>query len=155
MPLCKEWRRSYASHQDLWKVLCSFKPFKAMTCYDSDDSSDDSFRSLNREPMVNDIFGKYRLKYTSFVRCMKYLARIKEDARNGRPPSVIDYGQPGFPSFGVSNGLKKFLSSSKGKLGGDRNLSDQEDMASVPVGVSDEGHSTEHESRKVSPPIML
>jgi len=36
--------------------------------------------------------GKYRLLYTSFVRCMKYLDRMKEDVLHGRPPSVIDYG---------------------------------------------------------------
>jgi hypothetical protein len=149
MPLCKEWRGSYASHQDLWKVLCGFKPFQATECYDSDDS--ESFCSLAHEPMVNDIFGKYRLKYTSFVRCIQYLARIKEDDKNGRPPSVIDYGQRGFPNFGVSKGLKKYLSSSKGASGRDGAVENQEELAAVPIGVSDDGYSTDQGSRKRPP----
>lgn len=168
-PLCQEFRRSYSTQQDLWKVLCGFKPFKAAVWADgasSDDgnssSSEESFCSLSpREPLVNNIFGKYRLRYTSFVRCMQYLDRIKEDARNGRPPSVIDLGQRGFPNFGVSKGLKKFLSQSKAKgasLGGTTNgaadtaaaaLPGPEGMSPSPIGVSDDGNAPAAGSKKV------
>lgn len=60
--------------------------------------------------------GKYRLLYTSFVRCMKYLARIKEDVRQGRPPSVIDYGGSSVISkqtMGSNRSLQQFLAGAR------------------------------------------
>lgn len=142
MPLSKEWQKNYGSHQDLWKTLCLVEPFKANIRDDSDDdSSNDSFSSLPFEPAVKNIFGEYRLMYTSFVRCLRYLERIKEDARSGRALSVIDYGQSGFPHFGVSKSLKKFLSKRHGSSLSDSKVEASDaDIHANPVGVTDDGY---------------
>ena len=64
MPLCKTWRDSYTSHQDLWRVLCLTDPFNANVHEDDGDDDlsscdSDSFCSLgDYEPAVNNIFGK-------------------------------------------------------------------------------------------------
>jgi len=141
MPLCKDWHRYYGSQQDLWKTLCLLEPFKANVGDDADESSlsgsADSFGVL--QPVVNDIFGEYRLMFTSFVRCIRYLERIEEDTRNGKPPSVMDYGQSGFPHFGMSNGLKTFLERKKGILDSKVEAS-VADVNTNPVGVTDDGY---------------
>jgi hypothetical protein len=57
-------------------------------------------------------FAKFRILYTSFVRCMRYLARIKDDAINGRPPSVIDYAATlanDFHNISSNQNLQMFL----------------------------------------------
>jgi hypothetical protein len=144
MPLCKDWRQSYSSHQDLWRVLCLCDPFRAnVGDVPDDESSDGAFVSLNYDEPV--IFGKYRLMYTSFIRCIKYLKRIKEDTRLGRQPSIVDHSDSGFPHFGVSKGLKKFLGRTKGSI-----LNGANGVAvSTPIGVSDDGYSTDEGGKKV------
>lgn len=99
MPLSKEWRQTFTLQPELWRVLCLVEPFKAEIDDDDmadmdDSSSTDSFCSLNEDKQDANtrLLGKYRLLYTSFVRCMKYLSQIREDALNGRAPSYIDYG---------------------------------------------------------------
>lgn len=99
MPLSKEWRQTFTFQPELWRVLCLVEPFKAEIndnhYQDIDDSSsEDSFGFLSGTPEDNrsPLLEKYRLLYTSFVRCMKYLAQIREDALNGKAPSYIDYG---------------------------------------------------------------
>jgi hypothetical protein len=142
MPLCKEWRRTYTAHQDMWKTLCCEDPFSAKlntktisarcasslspeidSC--SDDDEEDSFCELGEIELTGmdsdsetnyDVLGEYRLLYTSFVRCMKYLDRIKNDAQNGRLQSKIDHGNnkyDRYPTFGVTKSLKKFLAKKK------------------------------------------
>jgi hypothetical protein len=141
MPLCKEWQQSYSSHQDLWRMLCLLEPFKAKVGDDADD--DDSFCSFSFEPVANNVFGQYRLMYTSFVRCMGYLSRIKEDTRDGKPPSVIEYGRSGFPTFGASKSLKKFLAIMRGVPKNDNVVASAVSGQSAPIGVSDEGYRQE------------
>jgi len=99
MPLSKEWRQSFTLQPELWRVLCLVEPFKAeiddREGQDIEDScSEDSFGTLGEdaEEKESPLLEKYRLLYTSFVRCMKYLAQIREDALNGKAPSYIDYG---------------------------------------------------------------
>lgn len=83
---------------------------------DDDSSSTDSFCSLNGglEKTASTLLDKYRLLYTSFVRCMKYLSQIRDDALSGRAPSYIDYGtagtmaNPGSQS-GINRNLQSFL----------------------------------------------
>jgi hypothetical protein len=157
MPLSKEWKQTVSSQQELWRVLCLVAPFKANVQStgqsdsdddNDDDDDDDSFCSvLDAENDVDDIFGKYRIMYTSFVRCVKYLALIKEDAENGRPPSAIAYDKAGggFPhAFGVSKSLKKFLAKSRGvSESPSLVLMGQEATASSqPIGVADDGTSS-------------
>lgn len=94
MPLSKTWRTVYTAPQDLWKVLCLEAPFFAKI-EDAPADSDSENSSLCSFPICSDtdtrhILGRYRLLYTSFVRCMRYLARIKDDAVNGRAPSALD-----------------------------------------------------------------
>jgi hypothetical protein len=179
-PLCREWRESYTAHQGLWRVLCCEEPFAATlakerntgyvsssdeddSCADSQnvvDDDEDSFCSLDgdvaKDQADNDVLGEYRLLYTSFVRCMKYLQRIQEDARNGRPPSAIDFGNEyrRFPTFGVTKSLKKFLAKrSNGSLkavigdgSGDISsygaASTAAAMTTKPIGVSADGKLT-------------
>lgn len=176
MPLCREWRQSYTAHPDLWKTLCGEDPFSAKLNKNSssacaaaayatssdeeyssneDDDDDDSFCTLGEEgiDMDDDVDGRvlseHRLLYTSFVRCMKYLDRIQEDALSGRPPSVTDYGgnYSRFPTFGVTKSLKKFLSKKKHdplkSVIGDGSGSFQSNppfaAASAPIGVTADG----------------
>ena len=98
-PLSKTWLVTYTAPQELWKILCSSRPFYAKideSICDSE-SSDNSSSSF---PICNDlgmrhIFGQYRLLYTSFVRCMRYLNRLQDDALHGRSPSVYSNGNQG------------------------------------------------------------
>jgi len=92
-PLSKAWLVTYTAPQELWKILCTAKPFYAKldegSICGSNGSSDGSTCSF---PICNDLemrhlFGRYRLLYTSFVRCMKYLNRLQDDALNGRTPT--------------------------------------------------------------------
>jgi hypothetical protein len=186
MPLCREWRRSYTAHHDLWRTLCCTDPFSANLgrnnegypssddddddksgwgqhsdddTYDDDDHDsfctlgDDDHSMLDTKKNGNgdcDVLGEYRLLYTSFVRCLKYLNRIKEDTQNGRPPSVMDYGTnySRFPTFGVTKSLKKFLSkkkhgSLKSVIGSHRGGIDEHatamNFSSAPIGVMADG----------------
>ena len=117
MPLSKAWRKNFTEQPELWRVLCLVEPFKANMDGDSSTSDDDrssttssndeeddgsstsgdSFCSLrtNNEDNERHQIDKFRHLYTSFVRCMKYLSQIRDDAINGRPPAYIDYGVSG------------------------------------------------------------
>lgn len=144
MPLSKGWRRNFTSQPELWRVLCLVEPFKATMDDDpisssrNDDedggsSSDDTYCRLNKtEKNTDKSLDKYRLLYTSFVRCMKYVAQIREDAINGRPPAYIDYGISG--AFSNAPGMQYIANITKGSnnrsstpppptaLGSNRNL---------------------------------
>lgn len=151
MPLCKEWHQSYGSNQDLWKTMCLLEPFKATLPDDSDSDDDESFTSLPMEPAVKNVFGEYRLMFTSFVRCLRYLERIQQDARNGLTPTSSDNSQSGFPHFGISKSLKRFLQRKNDVFG---NIDDTPAEAAAPiqtkpVGVTDIGY------RKVGSWLLL
>jgi hypothetical protein len=136
-PLSKDWNKNFTSQPELWRVLCLVEPFKASVkeseeANDANESdSEDSFCSFGDTASLQEqgksekrALARYRLLYTSFVRCMRYLAQIKDDAINGRPPSFIDYGMAGggiartqhsspkqAPSVvGASKSLQSFLS---------------------------------------------
>jgi len=121
MPLSQAWRSAFALPQDLWKVLCLLDPFNAKLDEDRNSGgggsdcgsgggkgkSDDSlcsFPSYFDQDVKYTVFGKYRLLYTSFIRCMRYLARIKDDAINGRAPTAIDDGVGGGGAASSSRG---------------------------------------------------
>lgn len=94
-PLSKTWLETYTVPQELWKILCTSKPFYAKLEENPEGSSNASACSF---PLCNDLevrhlFGRYRLLYSSFVRCVKYLDRLKDDAINGRTPSVYSESQ--------------------------------------------------------------
>jgi hypothetical protein len=106
-PLCKTWQRNFTQSPELWRVLCLVEPFKAnmeeefssedgSSYDDSSSDSGDSFCSIEKEDKQRkSSLDKYRTLYTAFVRCMKYLSQIQEDAISGRPPAYIDYGYRG------------------------------------------------------------
>jgi len=100
MPLSKLWRQSFTSQPELWRVLCLVEPFKA-TINDPIYSSNSSVKA-NKDAEKR-LLDKYRLLYTSFVRCMKYISQIRDDAVHGRPPAYIDYGISGTVGSGTSN----------------------------------------------------
>jgi len=127
MPLCKQWRLSCTSDQELWRTMCCTKPFSAdLPSYnaaidfcDDDDGpfcfpNDSNFSSENKN-----VLGEYRLMYTSFVRCRKYLDRVQnDDDLEGRVISVVKESKKSddasrFPTFGVTKPLRKFLARSK------------------------------------------
>ena len=66
-PLCRTWTLHFTRNTEVWRVLCLTDPFKA----------------TNVEPDVD-----FRWLYTSFVRCLRYLVRMTEDSRNGRPLTI-------------------------------------------------------------------
>ena len=98
-PLSKTWLARYAVPQELWKILCTSKPFcaKLDKSVSGSGHSDVSLcsSSTSNEPDMLHLFGRYRLLYTSFVRCMKYLHRLQDDALNGRTPSPYGNGRKG------------------------------------------------------------
>jgi hypothetical protein len=95
-PFSKTWLETYTAPQELWKILCTSKPFFAILP-NNRESGDDA--STSSYPLCNDLqmkhlFGRYRLLYSSFVRCMKYLNRLQDDALNGREPSITMKSNP-------------------------------------------------------------
>jgi len=109
MPLSKCWRLNFTSQPEIWRVLCLVEPFKAIMvdpttrsqssgatdAKDRADSPHDGTNSVKNDKNTVKLLDKYRLLYTSFVRCMKYISQIRDDAINGRPPAYIDYGISG------------------------------------------------------------
>ena len=120
MPLSKVWRQNFTCQAELWRVLCLVEPFKAKIAdEDADDSSSaDSFYNpaQNEDYFDRRLLDRYRLLYTSFVRCMNYLSQIREDAINGRTPSYIDYGGNGDTQslVGTNKSLQSFLARARG-----------------------------------------
>jgi hypothetical protein len=148
MPLSKEWRSAFTMPPDLWRVLCLTEPFNARFDDEDSDSEDCSFPAIP-EQEVRHLLGKYRLLYTSFVRCMKYLDKIKDDARHGRPPSLVEYGRSSNPSsvsVRTNENLKTFLARARGMIVKNKKkqkaCEDDSSMESH-IGVTDDNSSVE------------
>ena len=182
MPLSKDWRQSFTFQPELWRVLCLVEPFNAKIKDEGLSTCEESFCSLNQDQIKIDkkLLGRYRLLYTSFVRCMKYLSQIKDDAINGRPPSFIDYGlgYDNLPDSGTvdtrppsvidtSKSLKSFLSRARGVIvdskphGGSGESCENTSESSVQLSGSDPASATNGSSyessstgRKVNPAIL-
>lgn len=160
VPLCKEWRFSYTADQELWRTISCSEPFCAdMTDYsasieassaegesgkDTDDnplnSLDDYKDALRRK---NILVGEYRLVYTSFVRCMKYLDQIQNNDPMGLNNAQEQKGKRNeikFPTFGVTKSLKRFLSrNDREALRSVIRKGSTDDIPSSPIGVSTDG----------------
>ena len=171
MPLSKEWRQTFTSQTELWRVLCLVEPFKAETLVydednpdtkanmDDDTQSSNSFCSLTRGMGTtgDTAVDRYRLLYTSFVRCMKYVSQIRDDALNGRAPSYIDYGITGKKGYiGNQASMNQTLQSSlptarigmdTGELSSSESLSSEEPEQVVAGPASQPTHK--HEKKKV------
>lgn len=166
MPLSKDWLSSFTRQPELWRVLCLLDPFKAQL-EDDADASDDSLDSysVDVDSELRKAFGKYRILYSNFVRCLKYLSRIKDDALSGRPPSV-DYGAQARQNITANLNLQHFLARARGVVVGSRqagsvdgsDISDDDNGGGVaaarpprkadPVGVSDDGSSLRSGSKR-------
>jgi len=156
MPLSKDWLSQYTRQPELWRVLCVLEPFKAnverKSGYDSDD--DDAFIGLfpfSESALLfasdKQTFGKYRLLYSSFVKCMRYLIRIKDDSVNGRPLSVVALAQDNLvnkSNLGANQNLQQFLSQARGA-----STVVQQVASQAPVGLVDNGIQV---ARKPPPP---
>lgn len=170
MPLSKEWISTYTRQSELWRVLCLLEPFKVQAEEEptNDDTSDDSSSSFTSSSAsmfsgpgseLRRRFGKFRILYSSFVRCMRYLARIKDDALSGRQPSVIDYGASGAEtslssshrSISSNQNLQKFLARARGVVA-QHNFQQHQPTASSrkPGGASSSHDAMESQSKKSS-----
>lgn len=146
MPLSRDWLTQYTRQPELWRVLCVLEPFKASIERQDgfDNDNDDTFVGLfpfSESALLfasnKDVFGKCRLLYSSFVKCMRYLVRIKDDAVNGRPLSVVAITQDSIiksssSSFGANRNLREFLSQARGAATAVEQVASQS-----PVGVFD------------------
>uniref|UniRef100_A0A7S2U985 F-box domain-containing protein n=1 Tax=Attheya septentrionalis TaxID=420275 RepID=A0A7S2U985_9STRA len=133
VPISREWRRCFTVPKELWRVLCLSEPFNAKLDAGGDDELfDDSSDSSSQDDEIKHLFGKFRLLYTSFVRCTRYLARIKDDAVHGRPPSSIDDvgGNIHQHSFNSNSNLKFFLARARTLLRQNSSLQEQKNSGS-------------------------
>jgi hypothetical protein len=159
MPLSKEWHHGFTCQPELWRVLCLLDPFKAQVDFQETDSSsssssdDDSLDSYRGSVELRRSVGTYRLLYTSFVRCLRYLSRIQEDAQNGRPPSLIDYGsRPLIPSHNIrdNENLQQFLARARGVVVRDREA--EAAMDSSDISDDDNNNAAGHPGGDALPP---
>jgi hypothetical protein len=163
-PLSKSWLVAYTEPQGLWKILCTSKPFYAKLDESESEASDCSFPMCNDMEMRH-LFGRYRLLYTSFVRCMKYLNRLQDDALNGRAPTLdVNSNQNDIYPFNRNASLKAYfakarrLMRSSSRKSGSRSSSDAALSITSESGsqgsdekvVADEPMSRATESRKIA-----
>jgi len=158
MPLSKTWRSVFTAPQELWKILCLEAPFFAKIDDAPFGVSDSENSSLCSFPICSDtdsrhIFGRYRLLYTSFVRCMRYLARIKDDAVNGRAPSALDDVAglaPNLP-FNGNASLKDFFHKARGIIQSKRRR-DSADTSSSESSISSSDTSVARQGEQKTAP---
>lgn len=129
MPLSKGWLSQYTSQPELWRVLCLLEPFKAQINEEDDDSSGIHTSSSSDDDSIflhsssSKRSSKFRLLYASYIRCMRCLARIKEDAISGKPLSMVDYAavleesetlaSTSVRNFGANQNLQQFLATAR------------------------------------------
>ena len=121
LPISKTFQSTFSNPQDLWRVLCLSAPFYAKQdkafyakqdkAKDKDSSDDSSSYPVCNDIKVNHLLGRYRLLYSSLIKCVRYLDRIQEDSRNGRTPAgVYDSDDGSIVSLGSNNmSLKNFF----------------------------------------------
>jgi hypothetical protein len=112
-PLSKTFRSSFSNPQDVWKILCLSEPFYARVKkkFDESDDSSSSYPICDNMELQH-VLGRYRLLYSSFVRCVTYLDRIKEDALNGNAPSIQETSKDTIadrPAFKGNSSLESFF----------------------------------------------
>lgn len=128
VPLCKDWCRSYTADQELWRTICFSKPFSAdlpggkssrdctILSYgrhnnDYDGSSSCAINHVNNASENESGIGEYRLIYTSFVQCIRYLDSLQNYKIGDEKINSDETHQvPRFSTFGVAKSLRKYLS---------------------------------------------
>ena len=113
MPLSKVWRSSASSQQAYWKILCLSSPFHANYDKSSRDYQD---KCRQHTPVefpyaAKNIFGEYRLLYTSYVRCIAYLDNIQTERKAGRKELSVLAATTGqtLSQAGMNKSLNEFL----------------------------------------------
>ncbi|CAJ1942076.1 unnamed protein product [Cylindrotheca closterium] len=92
-PLCKKWLQSYAHDHDLWKVLCTLKPFKVDHGSCQAPTNEGLLYSfIQVEGDLSFKVSRHRLVYISFVRCVNYLRSLKQGNRNTTSMKPSDRG---------------------------------------------------------------
>jgi hypothetical protein len=131
MPLSKTFNSTYSKPEDLWKVLSLSEPFYAKAEKANGEDDDDSICSypICRSLELKHIIGRYRLLYSSFIKCVRYLDRIKEDAQAGKvPAAVYSSNTEEAVSFEENSSLKSFFA--KARELKNQNESDSDDTYS-------------------------
>jgi len=108
-PLSKMWLVTYTAPQELWKVLCTSRPFYAKLDENDGGASRENSFPLCDDLQIRHLFGRYRLLYTSFVRCMRYLNRLQGDALSGRA-SRAPFGTGQSEALSSGGGLRAYFS---------------------------------------------
>lgn len=151
MPLSKTFKSTFSNTQDLWKVLCLSAPFYAKVDK-SRENSDDSIKSYplckNKDADTKHLLGRYRLLYSSFIQCIRYLDRIKEDAKNGRKPAgiYVNEEQSQF-SYEENDSLTNFFATAHQLKRKERN--DSDDSRSSGARSSQKRRKAANEHKKV------
>lgn len=111
MPLSKTFKCTFSDPQDLWKVLCLSEPFYAKVDNEID-AGDESICSypVCKNVELKHLLGRYRLLYSSFIKCVRYLDRIMDDAKHGRTPAgSYDSEDTSRNSFQDNSSLRNFF----------------------------------------------
>jgi len=155
MPLSKKWRSTYSQSEDLWKILCLTEPFNAN--YEDIAVEKHSSTFLFCNDFENNM-GRYRVVYTSFVQCWRYLECIKSESQKvcKKRSSIPTIPPPFGLTFQKSNSsLGSYLAQAQSVV---QNASNhlQSEIGSVetekanhnPFGVTDDGRVSGSPSRK-------
>jgi hypothetical protein len=141
MPISKTFRATFSVPQNLWKILCLSEPFNAKVDRGKD-GSDDSISSypICKNLEVKHALGRYRLLYSSFVKCVKYLDRVKEDAKNGRTPAgTYDTDENSADSYADNSSLQQFFAEAHRLKRKERSNSDSNDSSSCSQNSEENG----------------
>lgn len=141
MPISKTFRATFSVPQNLWKILCLSEPFNAKVDRGKD-GSDDSISSypICKSLEVKHALGRYRLLYSSFVKCVKYLDRVKEDAKNGRTPAgTYDSDENSAHSYADNSSLQQFFAEAHRLKRKERSNSDSNDSSSCSQNSEENG----------------
>ncbi|EJK77599.1 hypothetical protein THAOC_00554 [Thalassiosira oceanica] len=99
------------------------------------------------------LFGRYRLLYTSFVRCMKYLNRLQDDALNGRTPSVpADSDRGDIYPYSKNSSLKAYFAKARRLVRGSRRSPGSQSSSDAALSLTTDsiGSSAEEQKREES-----
>lgn len=141
MPISKTFRATFSVPQNLWKILCLSEPFNAKVDRGKD-GSDDSISSypICKNLEVKHALGRYRLLYSSFVKCVKYLDRVKEDAKNGRTPAgTYDSEENSVHSYADNSSLQQFFAEAHRLKRKERPNSDSNDSSTYSQNSEENG----------------
>ena len=80
-PLSRNWQNAYCHQPEMWRTLCIAEPFKAQV----EDDNGQSKSCFYKVKDTGEVWPceKFRMLYTSFVRCVKYLKHVQPNAING------------------------------------------------------------------------